>query len=141
MAPVRRGVQPPTQGFYYHPSRHYSAGQPISWPGGPISSSLGSASPARAGAPRWTWSACLPPRTPKRGRRRAGEGPAGAVADRRGRAFVRLRRLLYDPVQVQSTGPGGMPGPDPRPFASGWLLLGRSRRAARPERPPSSPWT
>src|SRR5215218_9342792 len=72
-----------------------------SWPGGPISGSLGSDSPARAGPPRWTWSACLPPRTPKRGRRRAGEGPARPVADRRGRAFVRLRRLLYDPVQVQ----------------------------------------
>src|SRR5215218_4860523 len=28
VAPVRRGEQPPTQGFYYHPSRH-SAGQPI----------------------------------------------------------------------------------------------------------------
>ena len=37
-----------------------------SWPGGPISGSLGSDSPARAGPPRWTWSACLPPRTPTR---------------------------------------------------------------------------
>src|SRR5688500_4320499 len=28
LAPMRRGVQPLTQGYYYHPSRH-SAGQPI----------------------------------------------------------------------------------------------------------------
>jgi hypothetical protein len=28
VAPMRRGEQPLTQGYYYHPSRH-SAGQPI----------------------------------------------------------------------------------------------------------------
>jgi hypothetical protein len=41
----------PLRGFYYHPSRH-SAGQPIVACSGPTSSSLNSASFARAGRPR-----------------------------------------------------------------------------------------
>ncbi len=51
VAQMRRGVQPLTQGYYYHPSRHSAI---RSWPDGPTSSSHSSTSSARVGPPPWT---------------------------------------------------------------------------------------
>jgi len=74
----------------------------------------------------------------QRDRRRAGEGPARPVADGRGRRpFVRLRCRLRS--GAGAAGARGMPGSDPRPFASGPLLLRRSDRATCPNRPVASP--
>jgi hypothetical protein len=64
VGPLRCGVQPFTQGYYYHPSRH-SAGQPIvaGWSYQFIAQ-LGSC--ARAGPLPWMCGASDPPKTPTR---------------------------------------------------------------------------
>src|SRR5215204_1526251 len=65
----------------------------------------------------------------QRGRRRAGEGLAGPVRERKDRSPVRLRRRLRPRQGAAGTGESAVP--DPRPFAGGSLLPRRPEQADR----------
>ena len=89
----------PLRSFYYHPSRH-SAGQPIVACSGPTSSSLNSASFARAGRPQWMSCASI-----RIGRQKwlppSRSRPCSAVPRRRAPSPLFVFDAGYDPVKLQ----------------------------------------